>query len=510
MLPSNVSFEPSSFANIQSLSSISRRRSTVPTSRNEKAQKFYSNSHKMATTEAPPLVSYAQATGHVAVSGTHVWISQAGMRVSRVIPCIPAEYSTECEAGRAIYVIGVPRDWQLPAFKAILSGYGDVDKCPTIIDVKSEDTFRWVIMRTYIEAEKVLRIVNGMKFQARVLLVCKAIHPGENARLADMVTLEHFFGKHILASSRASIAHNHPRKDEAKSSAGHASPILPEQSVALKGEPEDLTTIIPEVATKEFNIQAVSWAKIAGTVSPKSRTIDLHPDHKPAVTVPRLQPVGRIPSVASIQGAEAMTEQMRVIFLLNLPQTMTLQDISNAIEEGPLMSIRFGVDANNGKRYAGVIFQNARDAEAFYSVLCKERVESRPNRFRFIADVVRGEAFPADDTIRAMAYPTYASRRLTIVKSRFFFIFGEKYLKNLCEKAVGPENVQLIWLYNGGNATVVFAEVAAAIKVKKILDKKRDEAEAEGSTAQLWDGLQTTFSKDPCVQPLELRTVLHD
>ena len=464
----------------------------------------------MAITEAPPLVSYGEATGHVTEAGLDVWISQAGLRLSEVIPCLPAQYSAECDAGRALYVIGVPHSWQLPAFKAIFNGYGAVDKCPTIIDLESEDTFRWVVMRTAAEAEKVLGIVNGMKFQDRTLLICKAIPPGNNVTLGDKSNLEQFFGKEEPLGSTASTVHGHPQQDESRSPTGRKSPVLPEQSTILRGEPEDLTAIIPEVTTPEFTTQAVSWAKIAGTVSPKSRNIDLHPENKPISAAPRLQPIGRIPSISSMQNVEPMTEQMRIVFLLNLPQTMTLTDVSNAIQEGPLMSIRFGVDANNGKRYAGVIFQYARDAENFYNVLCKERVESRPNRFRFIADVVRGEAFPADETIKAMAYPTYASRRLTIVKSRFFFIFGERYLKNLCEKAVGPENVQLIWLYNGGNATVVFAEVAAAIKVKKILDKKRDEAEAEGSTTQVWDGLQTTFSKDPCVQPLELKTAMHD
>lgn len=509
--PARPSLQASSLANISKFaSSPSLPRSTIPTSSNEKALEYYLNGLAMAITEAPPLLSYAEATGHVTEAGMDVWVNQSGMRLSEVVPCLPPQYGAGCRDGRALYVLGVPHSWQLPAFKAIFNGYGAVDKCPTIIDLKSEDTFRWVIMKTAIESEKVLGIVNGMQFQDRTLHVCKAIPPGGNVTLGDEFKLEHFFRKDDLAASKASKNHGHPQQEEPKSLPGRKSPILPEQSTILRGEPEDLTTIIPEVTSKEFKTQAVSWAIIAGTMSPKSRTIDLHPENKPGPVAPRFQPIGRIPSISSTQNIESMVEKMRIVFLLNLPQTMTLQDISNAIQEGPLMSIRFGVDANNGKRYAGVIFQYARDAEAFYQVLYKERVDSRPYRFRFIADVVRGEGFPADETIKAMGPPTFASRRLTIVKSRFFFIFGERHLRNLCEKAVGAENIQLIWLYNGGNATVVFAEVAAAIKVKKMLDKMRDDAEEKGSATQVWDGLQTTFSKDPCVQPLELKTAMHD
>jgi hypothetical protein len=49
-------------------------------------------------------------------------------------------------------------------------------------------------------------------------------------------------------------------------------------------------------------------------------------------------------------------------------------------------------------------------------------------------------------------------------------------------------------------AIVVFASVEAAIAVKKCLDALRDKAEENSA----FYGLQTTFSKDPCVQPLNL------
>jgi len=66
----------------------------------------------------------------------------------------------------------------------------------------------------------------------------------------------------------------------------------------------------------------------------------------------------------------------------------------------------------------------------------------------------------------------------------------------------------MIWLYNGGNATVVFADVASAVKVKKELDKRASSAGEPGGESAIWAGLHTTFSKDPCVFPLELKTAM--
>ena len=131
-------------------------------------------------------------------------------------------------------------------------------------------------------------------------------------------------------------------------------------------------------------------------------------------------------------------------------------------------------------------------------MLLAEREDNAPNRFRFIADCVRGEPFPINDDIISMSAPTFASRRLTIVKRAFFFAFTGRNLQTLCEKEVGRENVQLVFVYNGGNATVIFAEVSAARKMKSRLERLREGAGKVGGTSSIYEGLQVTFSKDPC------------
>jgi len=189
---------------------------------------------------------------------------------------------------------------------------------------------------------------------------------------------------------------------------------------------------------------------------------------------------------------------MRVVFLLNLPNNLSLQDVSNGVQEGPLVQIAFGFDEVEQAKFAGVVFQYARDAEVFHQVLQKEGAESRPERFRFIVDAVRGDPFPADEATKAMGDPKInASRRLTMVKKGFFFVFGERHLTNLCNKVVGEEDVQ-------------FSNVRAAMKMKAELDRLTAGAGLPGGQPAVWAGLQTTYSKDPCHVPLVLTSAINN
>ena len=109
--------------------------------------------------------------------------------------------------------------------------------------------------------------------------------------------------------------------------------------------------------------------------------------------------------------------------------------------------------------------------------------------------------------IKLMGAPTFASRRLTVVKSRFFFMYKEAEFRRFCEQIVGPTQIQCIWLYNGGNATVIFADVKSAVMVKKELDKLSGAAKDESNS---FYGLQVTYSKDPCLQELHFVTDIHE
>lgn len=164
------------------------------------------------------------------------------------------------------------------------------------------------------------------------------------------------------------------------------------------------------------------------------------------------------------------------------------------------------MDENERKRYAGIIFQHANEAEIFLNIITKERAESKPDRLPFAVEAVRGDAFPADDMIKLMRAPTFASRRLTIVKSRFFFMYKEAEFRQFCERIVGTDQIQCIWLYNGGNATVVFADVKSAVTLKEELEKLSGAAADESNS---FFGLHVSYSKDPCLQEIHFITDLH-
>ncbi|RDW82724.1 hypothetical protein BP6252_03836 [Coleophoma cylindrospora] len=287
-----------------------------------------------------------------------------------------------------------------------------------------------------------------------------------------------------------------------------SSKVLPEISPYLRDEPVFSSFQQPAIAA---TTPPPTWANVLGQPSsPGHSRIDIGPVRhraKPSSTPRRLLSVGRIPEVDNIRSVressgeveELQDEQMRVVFLLNLPQSITVTDISDAIREGPICSIRFGHDDDEDTRYAGVIFQHAHHASEFIQVLLKENAASTPGRFKFCADVALGDPFPLTDTLRQMGPPEYASRRLTLVKKAFFFTNGERQLRTMCENLVGAENIQKIFLYNGGNATIIFAEVQAAIKMKRAFEdkvwKERD-----------WEGLQIDYSKDPCEVALRFIT----
>ncbi|KAK6613638.1 hypothetical protein H4I95_01982 [Botrytis cinerea] len=232
------------------------------------------------------------------------------------------------------------------------------------------------------------------------------------------------------------------------------SPLLPPQSpfpsqthfdsISENSTSSASNSLTPTPTQTAFKTQVSTWAAIVSSASPNHRNVDLHPSTPRSGR--RLNSIGRIPSLPPSKPMvhEALSQQARVVLILNIPSTMTLSDISNAIHEGPVVCIRFGIDSDTGKRFSGIVFQHASDAQLFFSVLLAEREDNAPNRFRFIADCVRGEPFPINDDIISMSAPTFASRRLTIVKKAFFFAFTGRNLQTLCEKEVGRENVQLV------------------------------------------------------------------
>ncbi|CAL3972343.1 unnamed protein product [Diplocarpon coronariae] len=464
--------------------------------------------------------------------GDDTWVTNAPLDIRYHVPGIPLEYAAEERAGVALYVNGFPFGVTSSVFRDLFMPFGKVTKSPTVISLTTRQTFRWIIMRHTDDAEDALNALHGSVHECGShLLITKAWKSGQMVLLAGQKAT----GGDTRQGRAVEVyptTHRHPSPPAPASVKPLLPPIprvvvprlLPREAPAAETDKKrssssgafkesTVVPVTPAIVEPPEPAKLSSWANIASASDPQTTIIELRPQHKSSHAAPRLNPVGRIPSIVHSR-EEPLGEQMRLVFLLNLPQSITLVDVSNAIQEGPLVRIQFGCDHDSNARFVGIIFQHACDANAFFHVLQKERTDSRPDRFRFIVDVVRGDPIPADETVRAMSVHPYATRRLTIVKGKFFFMFGERQLKDLCARVAGEENVQLVWLYNGGNATVVFADVASAIKVKKVLDRRAagsgQRNGEESHQSGVWKGLQTTFSKDPCIHALELKTALHN
>jgi hypothetical protein len=454
------------------------------------------------------------------------WLSWANLSPDTVIPRIPRDYMRQHEEDRIIYVAGFTFACDCKHFLrwARELAKGDIERTITIVDLESECTFRWLVMTTAQEAAKVLKAIHGLKVtmykprgdgtEDELTFMLRACQSASDTIVHYPPTTASLRENSVPDSPAVPTVHGHPSPHghsvrgpvwTGNSSNSSSSVSIQENTAqSIAAHASDVSQTVEKTTATP-----ASWANIAISANPDSEIINLHP---PRHSIgPRVKPAGRIPNAPGSVSDEPLIEQARLVFLLNMPLQTTLQNVSDAVLEGPLRSIIFGMDDIKEQRYVGILFQYAQDAETFYQVLCKERADSRPGRFKFVVDAIRGDPFPMDATIKSMGPPTFASRRLTLVKSKFFFMVGEKQLRAFCEKLVQVprEQIQLIWLYNGGNATIVFADVQWAIKVKTKLDEQANGAGTfDRQTAATWAGLQTTFSKDPCVAQLELKSAM--
>jgi hypothetical protein len=488
----------------------------------------------------PEMATWNAITGDTHPYGDDVWITEAALHINFDVPGLPISYREDQQDGRVIYVSGLPFGATTEAVMDLFSRVADVTKCPCLVSLQSGHTFRWVVFGDPAGAELMLTLTRREMIMDDVLRVTPAMPPGRMIMLVarNWENEDDKGGDDQLTPTQKTI-HAHPNRRPTTTQSGvtcikipsantepltqSGSPQARASDVALSAyrastnsissaprSPEVPSLFASDPVADPFVTQAASWAAIASRMKTDTKIIDVQPTKRV-----RLQPVSRDSSITSVRrievNGEPLEEQKRVVLLLNLPHNIHLRDVSDAVREGPLVKIVFGQNDDDKTRYAGVIFQHATDATNFYEALQRENRLSRPDRFRFVVDAFIGDPFPLNDDIKAMGYPINATRRLTIVKARFFFMFKEEHLKRLCQKLIGPENIQLIWLYNGGNATIVFADVASSIRVKKELDRRASMAGKEGGESEIWSGLQTTYSKDPCVIPLDdLKTTLHD
>ncbi|CZT04366.1 hypothetical protein WAI453_011437 [Rhynchosporium graminicola] len=506
------------------------------------------------TSPSPPLIPYNDLVGGNHHITRDIWITPASLNVLKHIPGVPAAYADEERTGLVLYIRGIPFGITSEVIKDMFMPFGKVNKAPMLICLGSGQTFRWVVMKHADDAKDARRALHGSAHEGGQLFVSMAMGPGKVFELQGQeLPYRFWFSSDNNTYGNGAVGHAHPSppavqppklllppipriavpaiahlsaqalrlaarpvaQQATTASSQQASVALPVQEPAYPVEQSESSTSSGDTTIKAVSpvqatsTQVSSWANIASSSDPLTRVIELHPTHKRTNLASRLNRVGRIPSIVVPAFEEPLADQMRLIFLLNLPNTIDLAAITSAVNEGPLVRIHFGNDNEQQppSRFVGIIFQWAEHADAFYNALIEEREKSRPRKFRFLVEVVKGDPVPTDHIIHSMSHDPWATRRLTIVKGGFFFMFCERQLKEFCYKIAGEENVQKVWLYNGGNATVVFADVESAIKVKNSFDKRANDSTNDAEFAT-WKGLQTTFSKDPCIHQVDFKTAM--
>lgn len=475
------------------------------------------------------------------------FITHANMKLTEWIPAIPPQFAEAVKQHRVVYIIGVPHKWETSAFRKLFEVHGTVESCPCIIDVVAQNTFRWVIMSTAREARVVMHFYHEYTSDDLTFWTLEALPPGPNFDLLTQhrgrIGAERIYAQEVATKELAWQKHS-GITPPVLNPKGHAQGLPHTVAVArarkltvdlnnsftnidtccdndelgysmadlgLESEPDKRDSSTTETSpvtgseTKAERAQTSgSWADVASTAAGSMKTINIHQGSHVSK--------GGLNTTVKRTSDESMIEQMRVVLILNLPKETTLDEISDGIREGAIVKIGFGMDEDMKKRFVGIVFHHASCAEMFYQAVNRERREGKSERFGFIPEVMRGEPFPTNDAIKAMSEPgIYATRRLTIVKKGFFFEFKERQLINLCEKHVGKHNVQLVFIYNGGNATILFAEVAAAIKFKSLLARMTATAGKSRGALACFEGLACTYSKDPCElgEPLNLLSSFH-
>lgn len=272
---------------------------------------------------------------------------------------MPKAYLQDVLESRALYALGVPLDWQMAAFKQIFSNCGEVLKSPCVIDLKSKEIFRWVIMSSSEEADVILRNMNGLSLAGETIHFCRALPPGATFVFSEEYPLLEFLKWDVKAPViDTQGAHNNPILPALPQQpiavfiqpptpkTGHAHPASPDedktprapivlQPTNLLTEDTDCTVIT--FGSDDYVPQAASWAKIVGARG-GARVMDRNPQHKPASSAPRPQTINRIPAVIRARTDEPLALQMRLVFLLNVPKEVTLTVISDSIKEGSVVS----------------------------------------------------------------------------------------------------------------------------------------------------------------------------
>ena len=189
------------------------------------------------------------------------------------------------------------------------------------------------------------------------------------------------------------------------------------------------------------------------------------------------------------------SQTKRVLWVAPWPESRPLSEVSDRIHEiGALYSIAFAPDAGA----VCLIFQYVEHATRFYQDCITYQTRKGASFFGNDISVTWGQPYPTDEGIRAMDGPRTERRRLTFAMSQLFNKVTHTQFRRDIENVVGSTNIERFWLFNTGNATVVFTAVPLAKLVSQSFKKRSKDRNSP------YFGMQVSFSHDPCERNLHL------
>lgn len=293
-------------------------------------------------------------------------------------------------------------------------------------------------------------------------------------------------------------------------------PVAAESSKPTDARPVSLgpAPLSPAAASTEPQF---TWAKVAAIPAQQGS------EDKPAPVINLISSVSDFkdatvaPAMSKPNLSEAVEKQARIAIVRGCSKTTRLRDITKQISEGPLMSILLEKDTSHPPLSACIIFMDATHAREF---VVRNNIATRNTGNTIYGpgtQVLAGGAWPEDDEIRAMGLQR-ERRRLTFSARGLFQRVSRDTFKADIYAIAGEANVELIWLFNTGNATVVFASVGAPSGQSRLETRNADMIQvrvaravknrfmAQTSGRKLYEGLRISYSSDPCEKELHLVT----
>ena len=194
--------------------------------------------------------------------------------------------------------------------------------------------------------------------------------------------------------------------------------------------------------------------------------------------------------------------ERRVVEVHKLPRTTSLRQVTCKVEEGPLMHIGLQDWLDNTKS-ACLIFMDAGDAKRFFLRNEAIRLEMGDGQSCYGPNtpVLWGNPYPDTGDVARMCERGGVRRRLTFSgKGLFARIPPVKFYQDVAD-AGGKANIELVWLFNKGNATVVFNDIRMSMNV---LNAFQEKAKCQGP----YEGVKVSFSSDLCESHVALVTQL--